>query len=288
MGQWTPARRCLLAMLLGLAAAPAFSQELPSPVRCDLNAREWDQVRCLLAPVKAYGALGKTGKTLPSPWQKLFLDPRQELPSADIFGAYLRRSRIPEDDVGGALAHPISENLHGEKARYFIIHDTSILVDAPGRKGFPSYLNGKAWSDREIRILGQKRNAHVFVGRTGQSSTAVDFGEALVTTKFEKTDRDRLEGLFVGVENIQPRIRDRRGMDSIAPQPGFTQSQLKRLAIVYVAASIRARRWLIPAFHAVLDNGIKDGHDDPQHFDLDRFSAALTRVLSEQRRPIKH
>ena len=27
------------------------------------------------------------------------------------------------------------------------------------------------------------------------------------------------------------------------------------------------RRWLIPAFHATVDAGIPDAHDDPQNFD---------------------
>jgi len=225
---------------------------------------------------------------LPVPWKKLFMDHQQVLPSVENFRAYLRQAGIQEKDIGGGLGQPISKNSYGENARYFIIHDTSTLLEARGKRGFPAYSNGKAWSDGKIKILEQKKNAHVFIGRTGQSSTAVDLGQALVTTKFEKANRERLEGLFVGVENIQPRRLDSKGIDSISPVPGFTQTQLKRLAVVYVAASIRAGRWLIPAFHAVLDNGIKDGHDDPQHFDLDQFSAALNEVLLAQSRLVMH
>jgi len=193
----------------------------------------------------------------------------------------LQRARIQEEDIGGLLGQPISKNAYGETARYLIIHDTSTLLETQRKRNFPPFSNGRAWSDAKLEVLRKQKNAHVFIGRAGQSMTVVDLGEALLTTKFEKTDRGRLEGLFIGVENIQPRMLDRRGIDSIAPVPGFTMAQMKRLAVVYVAASIRAERWLIPAFHAVLDNGIPDGHDDPQHFDLVKFSAVLDNVLKE-------
>ena len=274
----------MLSCLLVVATVSALAEPLPSPARCDLNAPDWDQARCLLSPVRTYGVIGSPKKTLPVPWHKLLGEHPLEVPPAARLTAFLRKAGIREKDVGGALDQPLSRNLPGQGARYFIIHDTSVLLDTPARNGFPAYVNGKAWSDAMIKALAGKKNAHVFVGRTGQSATAVDFGEALVTTKFEKTRRDVLEGLFVGVENLQPRLRDGKGIDSIAPLPGFTRAQLKRLAVVYVAASVRAGRWLIPAFHAVLDSGIPDGHDDPQHFDLPVFSAALNGVLLDMGR----
>ena len=45
--------------------------------------------------------------------------------------------------------------------------------------------------------------------------------------------------------------------------------------MLYVAASVRAGHWLIPAFHAVLDSYFLEGHDDPQHFRMRFFSAAV-------------
>ena len=38
--------------------------------------------------------------------------------------------------------------------------------------------------------------------------------------------------------------------------------------------------WLIPAFHAAIDEGLPDAHDDPQNFDLPAFDAAVTRHLT--------
>lgn len=260
---------------------PALAQDLPSPSRCDLNVADWEQARCLLSPVMAYGHIGGQRRSLPAPWRSLLGSHPRKLPTEDRLRAYLKHADIPESDVGGGVDHPISQTAHGQSARYFVIHDTSVLLDASRKKGFPAYVNARGWSDATTKSLVSKKNAHVFIGRTGQSVTAVNFGEALITTKFEKTDQERLAGLFVGVENLQPRLRDGKGIDSVAPMPGFTSSQLKRLAVVYVAASLRAGHWLIPAFHAVLDNGIADAHDDPQHFDLAKFSTILNGVLQE-------
>jgi hypothetical protein len=70
----------------------------------------------------------------------------------------------------------------------------------------------------------------------------------------------------------------------VAPQPGFSEAQYRRLALLYVAASLRAGTWLIPAYHAVLDSGFDGGHDDPQNFDLAVWDArlgALFKVLEE-------
>jgi Fungal chitosanase of glycosyl hydrolase group 75 len=53
------------------------------------------------------------------------------------------------------------------------------------------------------------------------------------------------------------------------------------LALCYVAASLRGGTWMIPAFHCVLDQGISDGHDDPQNFDLFQWGGALEKVVNE-------
>jgi hypothetical protein len=67
--------------------------------------------------------------------------------------------------------------------------------------------------------------------------------------------------------------------DRNSPIPGFTGPQLVRLAVVYVAASVRQGTWLIPAFHASIDEGIKGGHDDPQRFNLSEWSCKLHETL---------
>ena len=43
--------------------------------------------------------------------------------------------------------------------------------------------------------------------------------------------------------------------------PKIQPAHRERLALVYIAASIRRGIWMIPAFHAAIDAGIADAHD---------------------------
>src|SRR5262245_5065624 len=98
-----------------------------------------------------------------------------------------------------------------------------------------------------------------------------------------KVRKHRSQGLFIHVENIQPRRSldiGRPGNDHVAPDPGLTAAQYQRLALLYVAASVRKGTWLIPAFHAVLDLNVGD-HDDPQNFDVAVWAAALRELLDQ-------
>jgi hypothetical protein len=131
-----------------------------------------------------------------------------------------------------------------------------------------------------LQSLVRRENAHVFIDRTGQSKTSVDFASPLRTTAFEKLAEVSRRGLFLGIELIQPRKLDPRGIDAIAPSPGFTEAQLDRLALTYIAASIRRGRWMIPAFHAAIDAGLYNAHDDPQNFDLKQWAQRLQVLLA--------
>jgi TonB family protein len=64
-----------------------------------------------------------------------------------------------------------------------------------------------------------------------------------------------------------------------ANDPAFTPAQYDRLALVYVIASVRAERWLVPAFHAAIDAQIPNGHDDPLNFDIDSFARSLDSLM---------
>ena len=74
--------------------------------------------------------------------------------------------------------------------------------------------------------------------------------------------------------------RGRRN-DARSPDPAFTAAQYDRLALLYVIASVRAERWLIPAFHAAIDAQIANGHDDPLNFDVDSFARSLEGVIAK-------
>ncbi len=80
---------------------------------------------------------------------------------------------------------------------------------------------------------------------------------------------------------MQPRVLNNKGIDEFAPDPGFTTPQVERLALLNVCASVRAGGWLVPAYHCVLDEGIKDGHDDPQKFSLDDWSKAIGTLVGK-------
>ncbi len=103
------------------------------------------------------------------------------------------------------------------------------------------------------------------------------------------------KGLFLHIENVQPRVGEpavppvgREANDLIAPDPGFTAAQYKRLALIYIAASVRRGEWLIPGFHAVIDSGISGAHDDPQNFDRGmgkRSGRVIREVTANDLRP---
>lgn len=67
--------------------------------------------------------------------------------------------------------------------------------------------------------------------------------------------------------------------DRIAQTPGLSDAQMQKLALTYIAASVRAKMWLIPAYHATVDDGISNGHDDPQHFDPVRWGTDVCSYL---------
>lgn len=242
----------------------------------------------MLRPVQIGGHLGASLKRLPAPLDKLIGKPLKVSKAA--LGHYLAEQNISEADIGGSLSDSLSRanvvDVSAPFARYFVIHDVSTpnYMDAP----FPPDINEASWVWNDLQRKWVKTKVtHVYISRTGESATAVDFKEQLPDphhgTKFA---RDRLrnkgKGLYLHVELVQPRRRDPEGTpdnDRIAPTPGFTDAQLKRLALVYIAASVRGGRWLIPAFHAAVDAGIPDAHDDPQNFDLTRWAKHLRALL---------
>ena len=64
------------------------------------------------------------------------------------------------------------------------------------------------------------------------------------------------------------------------PNPGFSKTQYRMLAALYVYVSARAGKWLIPGFHNTVDAGIPDAHDDPQNFELKQFGKELEKLLN--------
>ncbi len=249
-----------------------------------------EQAKCLLRTVKIYGKVDdKPLAKLPKPIDKL-IGATVKVTLLNLTRKYINTKQIEETAFGGSLNSKLSEatlpNSTKINALYFMIHDTS--TPNYGDKDFPADINESIWKFNNLDYWEKQKVAHVFVNRLGESVTAVDFGSVLPDkhygTKFARDFlKQEAKGLQIHIELSQPRKKDiglGNDNDAIAPISGFTDKQYERLALLYVCASVRRGTWLIPAFHAPMDAGIKDAHDDPQNFDLGRFCLMLGKLLT--------
>ncbi len=180
------------------------------------------------------------------------------------------------------VARPVSQTASGAKARYFVIHDTSspYLRNNP----FPANLESDPGSNNLKVYMGANAVAHLFINRRGEVAFGHDFSVPWRATRLESRVVGRASrGRFLHIELLQPRRRDPAAggpnNDRLSPVPGFGEGQYRSLAAAYLVASARAGVWLIPAFHAALDEGISGGHDDPQSVDITQFDEALTALI---------
>ena len=215
------------------------------------------------------------------------------LPSRETLSGYLSKQDL-ETDFAANLWQPVSHaednNPEAPLATYFVIHDTS----GPnyGHRAFPDDIDSTANLNNLNNFVCSDGwgKAHVVVNRAGEMLLDHDFAMPWRETKFERAVDfvGTLKGLFLHVEMIQPRRSasgHSRYNDAQSPNPAFTTAQYDRLALLYTIASVRAGRWLIPAYHAAIDAGIRDGHDDPMGFDADIFGNSLNLLIEKLRGP---
>ena len=245
-----------------------------------------DQLRCLLRPLDRSRNLAPMLDAVPAAFAER-AGQTTGLPTREALLTLLSRLDL-EMDFGTYLWQPVARARDNDPeaapARYLVIHDTS----GPnyGRRPWPANLDEHPRINnlRNFRCADGWEVAHVVINRRGEMLLGHELAVPWRATKFEraKSFGTTLKGLFLHVELIQPRRaapgRGRRN-DALAPTPGFSDAQYDRLALVYTIASVRAERWLIPAFHAPIDAGIRGGHDDPQNFDLDAFATSLEALL---------
>jgi hypothetical protein len=190
-------------------------------------------------------------------------------------------------DASGPLSRAYDGDVFAPAARYFVIHDTSQPFYR--NRPFPADLDADPEVENIQRYMGPDAVAHFFVSRTGHVLVGHELSVAWRATKLEsRVIGLPAKGLFIHVETVEPRRSDDRafpGNDFIAPDPGFTAVQYERLALLYAATSARAGVWLIPAFHADLDEGLPAAHDDPQNVSLDAFAQALAALCLRIERP---
>jgi hypothetical protein len=237
-----------------------------------------DQAKCLLRRVRVGGNVDEPPAQIPDKLLAIVGGPvtvtRQQLES------YLTFKGISAADIGGSLTRGVSATSQGTKATYFVIHDTS--DELPGNS-FPANIDTASWPGNDL-ARRSTTSAHIFINRLGQSVTGHDYSVGWRATKRERDIS--MKGLFLHHELVQPRIKGGFHFHAVGPQPGFTQATLERLALCYIAASLRRGSFLIPAFHCVLDLGIDDGHDDPQNFDLFQWGGAIEKLLGDILNPV--
>jgi hypothetical protein len=282
-----PLRRGLVVVAcLALAACATRPPVLLGPCGFDVVALKFAgdalaQARCLLRPVAAGGVVAPQPAVLPATLADLIGQPVGDL--GIRLRAWLAARHIGDAAIGGSVDAPLSHGRDDDPAapaaRYFVLHDTSTpwLGDATS---FPA--DGDASLNVLAGFAGPDAVAHMFVDRNGQTLLGHDYRTPWRATQFESRAIGlAARGLFLHNEFAQPRRRDPAGgphNDLIAPTPGFTDAQYAQMALLYAAASARRGDWLIPAFHAALDEGAIGAHDDPQHFEMDRFAGALEQL----------
>jgi hypothetical protein len=242
-----------------------------------------EQAACLMRPVKQWAHLGRPLAEIP----KALADRvggTTPMPDRDALTALITETGLPPkfaEGLGSEVSRARDNDAEAPKARYFVIHDTS----GPKLGSFPPNLdeNVKINNLARFSCSDSAEIAHAFINRRGGVFFGHDFGVPWRSMKFERalSFGTNLKGLFLHVEMIQPRRGGRRGNDISAPTPGFTAAQYQRLALLYTIASFRAGAWLVPAFHAVIDGDIRNGHDDPQNFEVEVFAQALDGIAEQ-------
>jgi hypothetical protein len=274
-----------------LLAAALLNNQRAGPERCAFDVERLSfagsaiaQARCLLSPVRIHGEIGPPHRRLGR-----FLEAHVGRP-VRIDRARLRALLEAErlHALAASVETPLSRARNNDPqapfARYFVIHDTSLELELTEFPSNDSQLaNGLGWTYPDGTQV-----AHTFTNRRGEVLFSHDYA---IPWRATKRERDAIsgghaKGLFLHNELNQIRLNEPSGPPgnhSRAPVPGFTLAQYDRLALLYILASVRGGRWLIPGFHALIDSGIPDAHDDPQNFDLAAWEAALVRRTAELR-----
>lgn len=249
-------------------------------VTLEFSGNAVSQADCLLRFVK-FKATGSAVQTVPDAISKRAWKP------VDLSLTQLRTCMttkgLLEADFGTSTA-----TTEASKLKYFVIHDTS-SPEFSQATGFPPNINDAAWGGNKIATgwVSIKDRVNYIINRVGESRVLTNLGAARAkpATKLEQTSQhSAARPFFVHVENIQPRLKPPGSWAHTAPDPGFSEGQMVRLAQIYVAASVVSGKWLIPAFHFNVDAELFPGvdvHDDPQKFDLPTWAAKVDQFISE-------
>lgn len=274
-----------LAVLLAVNLIPLTAAGAAEYGTCKFNSATLrfagsveQTVGCLLKKVRERGS-GADAKPIPDWLLQRVVRPVGFTPKQ--LAAYLTREHIDVAALSGTLT--LGDTPH---VRYFVIHDTSSPETETASTTFPPNINEASWPGNGLGgWAGVARKVNLIISRDGRSRALQPWGTARTSpaTKLEQTNFvPAARRVFVHVENIQPRLKSPGSWGWRAPMPGFGPAQEKRLALAYMVASLRAGRWLIPAYHFNIDAGLStDAHDDPQHADLASWVTQLDALESD-------
>lgn len=272
--------RHVVLLTLALASAPSMGHAAIiggckfNTATQQFQGNAVEQANCLLRAVKPRGS-GSVAQPMPE-WVATKVGQPVEL-SEQQLDRYLTANRIDPRNLGGPIRKASARNL-----RYFVIHDTS-SPEIAEEEGFPPDLDLPSYRGNRLSEWNGKisKKVHLIISRDGQSRTYRTWGgpRPSPAIKIEQTDYSlAARKHFVHVENVQPRLKPKTTWAWIAPKPGFSAKQEERLALAYIAASMQAGSWLVPAYHFNIDQGLPDGHDDPQSTDLPSWVKRIAAI----------
>ena len=229
---------------------------------------------CLLQKVRKRGS-GSDAQEVPGWLQERMMTP-VGFTAAQLQALAASRG-VELAEVTGTLAKGDASNV-----RYFVIHDTSSPEIQSASNEFPANIDLETYSGNRLTgWTGLPGRVNLLINRAGRSRLTTDWHDSRTrpATKIEQNSLvPASRSLFVHVENIQPRIKPQGTWAWVAPTPGLSAAQEERLAFAYIVASYRAGRWLIPAYHFNIDQGLPNGHDDPQNMDLASWVARIAAL----------
>jgi hypothetical protein len=290
LGRW-PAAAALVFLAQGSAASAQSPGPLPptGPIgACGFDVATLNfqgspkqQAACLLRHVGRKGVIDPAPARLPKVLRARVGEPVRLDPAAIARQLQATGCAALVESLSWPVSRAHDNDPKAPQLRYFVIHDTS--TPYLGERPFPPRMDQDPAVNDVSPYTGPNAVAHAFIDRKGALIWGHDFSTPWRATKLEsRVVGLPAKGLFIHIENVEPRRFDPEGPPGngwIAPRPGLTAAQYERLALLYVVASRRAGVWLIPAFHADVDEGIPAAHDDPQNFDMAAFADALRRRI---------
>ncbi len=206
---------------------------------------------------------------------------------------YLHQTEVTADEIGGDFKPTsLQYSSRNDTAGIFVLHSAR-----PERLG--------AWdSSHKFYAQDERYGAedfHVYVDSYGYSRTAREFSRPLPAQAFVQPRPAYASDSgysFISSESFDklgkfPPSYGRRGAtpcfihvgvlqtgDSELDRLDINEQQADRLALLYVVASVRARRWLVPAFHGSLEERYADERFDERSLALlDKHIQSLVSYL---------